>query len=328
MATYMLIVNKPLFIAKEKIMKKIIITALFTITSMIDLWAQQDAQYTQYMYNTMAVNPAYAGSRGVLSLNGLHRSQWVGLNGAPRTQTINFNTPVSERLGVGLSVVNDDIGNGTRQETYFDGVVSYSIPTSDTGKLSFGLKAGGHLLNLDFNQLQNYNNEATNVGLGNIDKKFSPNFGAGVYYHTDKFYAGLSVPNFLKTEHFENSTQSLAEERMNLYLITGYVFDLNPNLKFKPAALLKAVSGAPLQLDVSANFMFNDKFTLGAAYRWDAALSALLGFQISDQFMLGLAYDKETTELGSTAFNSGSFELLLRYEFRTRYKNVITPRFF
>lgn len=324
----MLIDKEPLSTVKDKIMKKFIISTVFIFTSIWGIMAQQDAQYTQYMYNTMAVNPAYAGSRGVLSLNGLHRSQWVGLDGAPTTQTFNFNTPVSERVGVGLSIVNDEIGNGTNQDTYFDGVVSYTVPTSETGKLSFGLKAGGHLLNLDFTRLQVYNNEAASLGQSDIDRRFSPNFGAGVYYHTDRFYAGFSVPNFLKTEHFESSTSSLAEERMNIYLITGYVFDVNPNLKFKPAALVKAVSGAPLQVDVSANFMLNEKFTLGAAYRWDAALSALVGFQITDQFMLGLAYDKETTELGNTAFNDGSFEVLLRYEFRTRYKNVIAPRFF
>jgi len=309
-------------------MKKFIITLVFLTTSVWGVIAQQDAQYTQYMYNTLAVNPAYAGSRGVLSINALHRSQWVGLDGAPTTQTVNFNTPVSERVGIGLSIVNDRIGNGTNQDTYFDAVASYTVPTSKTGKLSFGIKAGGHALNIDFNQLQNYNNEANTVGLSNIDKKFSPNFGAGIYYHTDKFYAGLSVPNFLKTEHFDNSTQSLAQERMNFYLITGYVFDLNPNLKFKPAALVKAVSGAPLQIDVSANFMINNKFTLGAAYRWDAAFSGMFGFQITDQFMLGLAYDKEITELGNTTFNDGSFEVLLRYEFRAKYKNVIAPRFF
>lgn len=309
-------------------MKKFIITLVFLSLSIWSLKAQQDAQYTQYMYNTIAVNPAYAGSRGVLSMNALHRSQWVGLDGAPTTQTLNFHTPTRGRLGVGLSIVNDRIGNGTNQDTYFDGVISYTIPTSDTGKLSFGIKAGGHLLNIDFSQLQNYNNEAGSVGLGNIDKKFAPNFGAGIYYHTNHFYAGLSVPNFLKTEHFDTSSISLAEERMNFYFITGYVFDLNPALKFKPATLIKAVSGAPLQIDFSANFMINDKFTLGAAYRWDAALSALVGFQITDQFMLGLAYDKETTELGNTSFNDGSFEILLRYELRARYKNVIAPRFF
>ena len=324
----MLIDKKPSSSVKDRIMKKIIISTVFIFTSIWGIMAQQDAQYTQYMYNTMAVNPAYAGSRGVLSLNGLYRSQWVGLDGAPTTQTFNFNTPVSERIGVGLSIVNDEIGNGTNQDTYFDGVVSYTVPTSETGKLSFGLSAGGNLLNIDFTQLQNFTNEATTLGISGIDKRFAPNFGAGVYYHTDKFYAGFSVPNFLKTEHFEESTTSLAQERMNFYLITGYVFDLNPDLKFKPAALVKAVSGAPLQVDVSANFMINNKFTLGAAYRYSAAVSALVGFQISDQFLLGLAYDRETTELGNTSFNDGSFEFLLRYEFRTRYKNVITPRFF
>lgn len=309
-------------------MKKFIITLVFLSVSIWSLKAQQDAQYTQYMYNTIAVNPAYAGSRGVLSINALHRSQWVGLDGAPTTQTLNFHTPTRGRLGVGLSIVNDRIGNGTNQDTYFDGVVSYTIPTSETGKLSFGIKAGGHLLNIDFSQLQNYNNEATSVGLANIDKTFAPNFGAGIYYHTDHFYAGLSVPNFLKTEHFDTSSVSLAQERMNFYFITGYVFDLNPNLKFKPAALVKAVTGAPLQIDFSANFIINDKFTLGAAYRWDAALSALVGFQITDQFMLGIAYDREITELGSSSFNAGSFEILLRYELRAKYKNVIAPRFF
>lgn len=312
-------------------MKYIYITLLLTLTTIGGLIAQQDAQYTQYMYNTMSVNPAYAGSRGVFSITGLHRSQWVGLDGAPNTQTFNFNTPVSKRVGIGLSIVNDEIGNGTNQDTYFDGVFSYTVPTSDTGKLSFGLKAGGHFLNVDFNKLRNYNPALNPSGYQDINKKFSPNFGAGIYYHTNKFYAGLSVPNFLKTEHFDNSGQSstgVAQERINLYFITGYVFELNPDLKFKPTALLKAVQGAPLQVDLSANFMLRDKFTLGAAYRWDAALSALVGFQVTDQFMVGLAYDKETTELGNTAFNDGSFEVMLRYELRTRYKKIITPRFF
>jgi len=309
-------------------MKKFIIALALISTSIWGVNAQQDAQYTQYMYNTIAVNPAYAGSRGVLSMNALHRSQWVGLDGAPTTQTVNFNTPVGKRVGVGLSIVNDRIGNGTNQDTYFDAVFSYTVPTSDTGKLSFGIKAGGHSLNIDFSRLQNYSNEANTIGLANIDNKFAPNFGAGVYYHTDHFYAGLSVPNFLETEHFETSSASLAQERMNIYLITGYVFDLNPNLKFKPAVLVKSVNGAPLQIDGSANFMINEKFTLGAAYRWDAAFSALFGFQITDQFMLGLAYDREITELGNTSFNDGSFEILLRYELRGRYKNIIAPRFF
>lgn len=314
-------------------MKKVIITLVFSIGFLLQTNAQQDAQYTQYMYNTLSVNPAYAGSRGVFSIAALHRSQWVGLDGAPTTQTLNFNTPVSERVGIGLSVVNDEIGNGTNQDTYFDGVVSYTVPTSDNGKLSFGLKAGGHFLNVDFNQLRNFQNQGTPSAPPNIDNKFSPNFGAGIYYHTNKFYAGLSVPNFLQTEHFERSgnaggTSFLAQERMNWYLISGYVFDLNYDLKFKPAVLLKAVQGAPLQADLSANFLLRDKFSFGAAYRWSAAVSALVGMQLTDQLMIGLAYDRETTALGGTQFNDGSFEVFLRYEFKTKYNKVLTPRFF
>ncbi|MBU2901373.1 PorP/SprF family type IX secretion system membrane protein [Maribacter dokdonensis] len=312
-------------------MKNLFITLILLVASFWTIRGQQDAQYTQYMYNTVAVNPAYAGSRGVLSIAALHRSQWVGLDGAPTTQTLNINSPISDRVGLGLSIVNDEIGNGTNQDTYFDAVFSYTVPTSEEGKLSFGLKAGGHFLNIDFNRLRNYDPSNAAVGQTNIDNKFSPNFGAGVYYHTEQFYAGLSIPNFLETEHFDsggNSNSYIAQERMNWYLITGYVFDINPDLKLKPALLFKAVEGAPLQADLSATVLLNDTFSLGAAYRWDAAMSALVGFQLNEKLMLGLAYDREITELGSTSFNDGSFEIFLRFEFLTRYKNILAPRFF
>ena len=295
--------------------------------------AQQDAQYTQYMFNTMSVNPAYAGSRGQLSIAALYRSQWVGLEGAPKTQTLNIQSPIrNSKLGYGVSIVNDEIGDGAVQETYFDAVVSYTIDVSAEGKLSFGLKAGGNLLNLDFSRLRNFDKET--VTTDNIENRFSPNVGVGLYYHAERFYAGLSAPNLLQTEHFDNSQQEagsvqfLSKERINFYLITGYVFDLNGNLKFKPALLTKVVGGAPLQVDMSANFMFNDRFTFGAAYRWDAAVSVMAGFQISDQFMIGLAYDRETTDLGGTQFNDGSFEVLLRYELVKSFQRLVSPRFF
>jgi type IX secretion system PorP/SprF family membrane protein len=297
------------------------------------LYAQQDAQYTQYMYNTMSVNPAYAGSRGQLSAAALYRSQWVGLEGAPKTQTLNLHSPIrNSRLGYGISVINDNIGDGVVQETQFDAVLSYTVDVSLDAKLSFGLKVGGNMLSLDFNGLNNFDSE--NIQGENIDNKFSPNFGVGVYYHTDKFYAGLSAPNMVETEYFDNSqrdansVQFLSKERMNFYLITGYVFDLNNNFKFKPAVLTKVVGGAPLQIDLSASFLFNDKFSFGAAYRWDAALSGLLGFQLSDQFMIGLAYDRETTELGGTQFNDGSFEVFLRFELVKSFRRMVSPRFF
>ena len=310
-----------------------IVGALLAILTVQVVSAQQDAQYTQYMYNTMSVNPAYAGSRGQLSVAALYRSQWVGLDGAPTSQTLNLHSPIrNSKLGYGISIVNDEIGNGVVQETFFDAVLSYTIDVSREGKLSFGLKAGGNLLNLDFQGLRNFDVEPVNQD--NIENKFSPNVGVGVYYHTNSFYAGLSAPNLLETKHFDNSQQDsndiqfLSKERINFYLITGYVIDLNGDLKFKPALLTKVVGGAPLQVDISASFLYNEKFSFGAAYRWDAALSAMAGFQISDQLMLGLAYDRETTDLGGTQFNDGSFEVFLRYELVKSFRNLVSPRFF
>ncbi|MBP2832234.1 type IX secretion system membrane protein PorP/SprF [Aquimarina sp. U1-2] len=297
--------------------------------------AQQDAQYTQYMYNTISINPAYAGSRGVMSITGLHRSQWVGIEGAPRTQTLTLNTPLgnTERVGLGVSIVNDQIG--PTAETYLDIDFSYTIPISDSGELSFGLKAGGHLLNVDFQRLRQFNSN-DNLFENNIDNKFSPNVGVGIYYHAERFYMGLSAPNILETSHFDesatnsnsNAVSFLAEERINYYVIAGHVFDLSTEVKFKPAVLSKVVFGAPLQVDVSANFLLYDRLTLGVAYRWSAAVSALAGFQISDSMMIGFAYDRETTALGQTQFNDGSYEVLLRFELFKKYNRMLTPRFF
>ncbi len=318
-------------------MKKIHTIIATTLLSFVfyNNYAQQDAQYTQYMYNTISVNPAYAGSRGVMSILGLHRSQWVGLDGAPRTQTLSLNTPLGEkeRLGLGLSVIHDEIG--PTSETYIDIDFSYTIPLSEQAKLSFGLKAGGHLLNIDFQRLSQFNNNDA-LFETNIDNKFSPNVGIGAYYHTDKFYLGLSAPNLLETDHFDKSTTSsdsnassfLAEERVNYYLISGYVFNISDDVKFKPAVLTKLVFGTPLQVDVSANFLLYDKLTLGAAYRWSAAVSGNIGFQLSDAMMIGFAYDRETTELGNTTFNDGSYEVFLRFELFKKYNRMLTPRFF
>ncbi|WP_291962382.1 type IX secretion system membrane protein PorP/SprF [Maribacter sp.] len=316
-------------------MKKInnIVFLIFTMVlgGQFFVHAQQDAQYTQYMYNTFSVNPAYAGSRDVLSISALHRSQWVGRDGAPNTQTLSVHGPSSDKVGLGLSIVHDEIGNNTNQNTYIDAAFSYTLKTSDNNKLSFGLKAGGHLLNLDFNNLRNFSAGGTAITDSDLYKKFTPNFGAGLYYHNDQFYAGLSIPNFLQTEHFDSADGNdnlVSVDRMTWYFISGYVFEMSSALKFKPAFLLKATSGAPLQADISANFLLNDKFSMGAAYRWDAALSALFGFQMTPEFMLGLAYDSDISELGGTKFNNGSFEVFLRYEFIKKDKIDLTPRFF
>jgi type IX secretion system PorP/SprF family membrane protein len=286
-------------------------------------YSQQDAQYTQYMYNTINVNPAYAGSRGVLSVFGLHRTQWVGLDGAPTTNAFSINSPINNsNLGVGLSFVNDKIGPTVENTISAD--LSYTIKTSETYKLSFGIKGTANLFNLDINKLK-IQNQGDPL-LQNLNNNFSPNVGAGVYFHSDKSYLGLSVPNFFETKRYDDNDIAVYKERMNLYLIGGYVFDLSSNLKFKPAFLGKVVEGAPLQLDLSGNFLINEKFVLGAAWRWSAAVSAMAGFQVSDGLYIGYGYDLETTKLAN--YNSGSHEIFLRFELFKRQDRIVSPRFF
>jgi type IX secretion system PorP/SprF family membrane protein len=303
----------------------ILILLFFGITAQ----AQQDTQFTNYMYNTVNFNPAYAGSRGVMSVFGLHRNQWIGLNGAPVTNTFSLNTPITNsNLGLGISIENDQIGPSVENNISAD--FSYTIATSEKFDLSFGIKASANLLDVDFNKLNIYN-QGDNLSQQNIDNKFSPNIGAGIYFHSDKTYFGFSVPNFLETKHFDRNgedlaSSSVAAERMHYYFITGHVFDVNSNIKFKPALLTKIINGSPLQLDVSANVLFHEKFTLGLAYRWDAALSALAGFQISDSWFIGYGYDMEVTKLSN--YNSGSHELFLRFELFKDYDNLNSPRFF
>ena len=299
--------------------------------------AQQDPQYTQYMYNTQVVNPAYAGSRDVLSFGVLGRTQWVNFEGAPRTGTFTVNGPIGtlDNMGLGLSIVYDEIGPATESNIIVD--YAYRINVSETGKVSFGVKAGLDILDVDFTKL-NIADGGDVFENNNIDNKLQPQIGAGVYYNTDKFYAGLSVPNFLTTKHFDQSEirdilngsliagETTAAERLHYFLIAGYVFDINENLKFKPATLIKAVNGSPLQWDASANFLINEKLTLGAAYRWSAALSAMAGFQVSDSIFIGFGYDYQSTDIET--YSDGSYEVFLRFDINSKPERVLTPRFF
>lgn len=285
-------------------------------------FAQQDPQYTHYMYNTMSVNPGYAGQRDVLSITGLHRSQWVGIDGAPQTQSLGVHSPLrNENIGLGLSIVNDKLGPAT--ESFIDANFSYTLPVNDNGtEFSFGIKAGLHILRTDWSK-GDFREIYDNVFQENLSLT-SPVIGAGLYLHSDKWYLGLSVPSFLTTEHFSDIQESVAAERMHFYFIGGYVFNID-NVKLKPAFLVKAVSGAPLIADVSLNALFNEKLTLGVAYRWDDSVSALAGFQITPGMFVGYGYDLTTTGLSN--YNSGTHEIMLRFEIQ-KVGRILSPRFF
>lgn len=310
--------------------KKVLIMLMHVVVSLYCI-GQQDSQYTQYMYNTQVINPAYAGSRETLSLGMLARTQWVGLEGSPRTLTFTANAPIGlyNSMGLGLSIVHDEIGPAVESNITVD--YSYTIDVSQTGKLSFGLKGGVDLLDVNFNKLSVFDANDPNFQ-NNIDQKLQPQVGAGLYFKTERFYAGMSVPNFLNSKHFDESTfqngnaNSIAVERLHYFLILGHVFDLNRSLKFKPATLVKTVSGAPLQLDLSANFMFKEKFVFGASYRWDASISAMLGFQFSNSIFAGLAYDYQSTDI--EAYSDGSYEVFLRFDIFHKSDRIMIPRFF
>ncbi|MFJ1491288.1 type IX secretion system membrane protein PorP/SprF [Capnocytophaga canis] len=289
------------------------------------VFAQQESQYTQYMYNTMMFNPGYTGSRGVDSFFGIFRAQWIGLDGAPRSGGISYHAP-QERLrnvGLGYSLFYDAIGPQTNTSFMLD--FSYTL-NFDNSKLAFGLKGTAEIFSLDYNKLRLYDPSDTHFSENSTI--FSPNVGAGVFWYSDKYYIGFSVPNLLETEIYESKDRrvSVLKNTQHFYLIGGYVFDLTDNIKFKPAVLSKMTYGAPLQLDVSANFMFNERFVLGAAWRWSAAVSLMAGFQVNDRWFIGYGYDFETTEL--SRYNSGSHEIFLRYELVKMYKKVVSPRFF
>lgn len=285
-------------------------------------FTQQDPEYTQYMYNTMTINPGYAASKDYTSLVALARTQWVGISGAPRTQTFSFQTSLGKSgLGLGMNIMNDEIGPS--EELFFDTNIAYAIRTGEKGQLALGLRAGARMLNIDWSKGRFQQADVTFNE--NISNRFLPTLGMGVYYFEDRWYAGFSVPNFLKTEHYDDLEESVAAESLHYFLIGGYVFGLTPSIKFKPATLVKIVPGSPVSLDVSANFLYANRFTLGVAYRWEDSISALAGVQVLENLNIGYAYDLTTSDFRN--YNSGTHEVFLQYDIFKQTK-LKSPRFF
>jgi type IX secretion system PorP/SprF family membrane protein len=282
------------------------------------------------MYNTIAINPGYAGTRETTSIFGLHRNQWVGLDGAPVTNNISIQTPLNlGGFGMGLSLVNDKIGPSQENNISLD--LAYRININDNYKLSFGIKTSFDLLSVDFSKLNVYDRNDNSFET-NIRNRFSPNFGVGVFLYSENTYIGISAPRILETTHYENNVQSsstqtrLAKEKSHYYFIVGHVFSLNEDFKFKPSILTKVVQGSPLQIDLSANALYSEKYMMGLAYRFGSSFSALAGFQVSDSWFIGYSYDMETTKLRN--YNSGSHEIFLRFELFNKYSKVASTRFF
>jgi len=300
------------------------ISAILTISLFShNAHAQQQSQFTQYMYNTMSINSGYVGSTETLDAFLLHRSQWVGFEGAPKTSRFGIQSPVSEKVGLGLNVMNDQIGPS--QETNVEAVFSYSLDLSFKTKLTFGLNVGINFLGLDWSRGTYNNPQDPSIGT-DINGRIRPVLGTGVYVYSDKWYGGISTPNLVKNDFYDDIKEAEIDREIHLYVIGGYVFTISEGLKFKPATMLKFVPTAPVTWDMSANFLIYDKVTLGVGYRYDDAFSGLFGIQLSKNIFLGYAYDRSLTVLQK--YNDGSHELILKFELSKKNSNLKSPRFF
>lgn len=289
------------------------------------LYAQQDAMYSQYMFNMMAVNPAYAGSREVLSITGLSRAQWVGLEGAPISNTLSLDMPIKDKnVGLGLQVFNDKIG--IMSNSGFYGSYAYRIRFKRS-TLSFGLQGGLVHFTANYAQVR-LASSITAVPDRAFQENASimiPSAGAGFFYNNDKYYVGASLPNLLNTQ-ISTASQVKVNKYDHLFLMAGYVYNINNDFKLKPSALLKVVSGAPMQLDANVNLWMYDVIALGVSYRTGDAAVAMIELQAAPNFKVGYAYDQSITAL--RYFHSGSHEIMLRYEFGYTKDKIITPRYF
>ncbi|SFA93583.1 type IX secretion system membrane protein, PorP/SprF family [Flavobacterium swingsii] len=305
-------------------MKKLLLTAIIVL-NVFFANGQQTPQFTQYMYNTISVNPGYAGSREALTVVGLHRDQWVGFSGGPVTNTLSIHSPLrNERIGVGFSYINDRLGYENFNYMYVD--FSYNINITQNTKLAFGVKGGFSYYNIDQNL---FNNEEVYSDPYFQEKlnRWTPNVGAGLYLHQPKWYVGVSSPKLIEND-YNKLGNYVALEQSHFYGIAGYVFDLNKsgNIKMRPTALVKYTKGSPLSYDTTLSFLFNEKFWIGGAYRFEDSVGALVDFQITKQMKLGYAYDYPISKI--RPFTTGSHEIMIMFDFKFDNSKYKSPRYF
>lgn len=304
--------------------RRISLWATLVIGSLLGqaLRAQQDPMYSQYMFNTLAFNPAYAGSADVFTAMALSRHQWVGFEGAPATQTLSLHSPLpGQHLALGGNIIHDVVGPARQTGAFLD--VAYRIRTGADTRLSFGLKGGVNLFQADLATLSTVEAEPTNA---NIKGKPLPNFGFGLFWHSPRYYVGLSAPKLLENDISDAGQVYTSREIRHYYLIAGYVIDLNRDLKLKPSIMLRSVEGAPLSLDINANLLLRERIWVGAMYRLGNGIGLMAQYQFNEQFRAGYAFDLTTTRIG--AYNAGTHELMISYDFRFTKGRTISPRYF
>lgn len=309
-------------------MKKYITIVLVLISVFSDrVQAQQEAMYSQYMFNTLAINPAYAGSRNVTSATALYRNQWVGIQGAPETITVSLDAPMNnKKVGLGLQVFNDKIGITNTTGAF--GSYAYRIRLNK-GTLAFGLQAGASQYRADFQSVSLNSNPSNDVAFSENVNKVLLNFGAGIYYNTDRFYMGFSSPQILNNKLSNLKVENAnvySGQALHLFFATGYVFPLGDVLALKPSILVKGVKGAPIEADLNATLWINDVIAFGLQYRTEADMAAMVELQATPQIRIGYSYDRSLTKL--VQYNSGSHEIMLRYEFGFRKGKLLSPRYF
>jgi len=301
------------------------ISLVFTISLLLlggSVFAQQDPQYTQYMYNMNVVNPAYAGSKESLSLTGLYRKQWSGFEGAPETFTLAVHSPVGEKVGLGLSAIKDELGPVKETNVYAD--FSYTLDLSASLKLALGVKAGVTFHDVGLTGLELIHSGDPFFS-ENIDNTY-PNVGAGAFLYADNFYVGLSAPNLIKSVHLDENGLKYGSEELHYFATAGYIFDINDNFKLKPSVMVKSSFDAPVSFDANLNALFFERFEIGGSYRLDDSFSGVVGFQISPMLRVGYAYDHITSDL--SAITSASHEVILTIDLYFKKKVLRSPRFF
>ncbi len=311
---------------KNKMIIFIILVLVFFLKNFQPVSAQQEPQYTQYMFNAVSVNPAYTGTRDALNVLLLSRLQWVGIEGAPRTYDFTIHTPISKyKMGLGLSLVSDSYGPVSNQ--YLNLNYAYRINITDKTSLSMGIKGGIYNYHLNLTGL-NFGEPGAHIN-ENPEQKFLPNVGMGLYLFSDRYYVGASVPRLIQTElNGEQMTPgTLGDLKRHYYLMGGMVFNLSSNLKFKPSLINRIVEGAPASTDFTAQFLIKDTYWAGVSYRYNEATAFLASVQVNNQLMIGYSYDFQVSEL--SLFNKGSHEIVISYDFAgyTREK-VVSPRYF